>query len=136
MPGQMYASCRAVLRYEPDVRAAIFKQPPETPYYLAVIEEVLCLESALGAYLFDQIKEAEDDAPRPRERNPAMEALLELAQTEGLSAYAMFEILGQHRPERARTAPPALHEAMVRYVGQHVLGTAEDAPPGSYTAEL
>ena len=58
-PGQMYASCRAVMRWEPEVRSAIFEQPPETPYYLSVIEEVVCLESAIGAYIFDSGRAAQ-----------------------------------------------------------------------------
>lgn len=130
-PSQMYAGCRAVMRWEPGVRSAIFKQPAYTPYYLSVTEEVVCLESAIGAYLF-RIAAQQDQENAPGD--PVMDELLDLAQTEGLSGYAMFEILGQHRPERARAAPPAVHQSMVRYVGKHVLGTQDDAPAGSYTA--
>lgn len=130
-PSQMYAGCRAVMRWEPGVRAALLKQPPETPYYLSVTEEVVCLESAIGAYLFRRATEQDqENAPG----DAAMDELLDLAQTEGLSGYAMFEILGQHRPERARAAPPDVHQAMVQYIAKHVLGSNEDAPGGTYTA--
>ena len=132
-PAQMYASCRAVMRYEPDVRAALFKQPAETPYFLSVAEEVICVESAIGAYLFERSSEdsVDDDA------DPAMETLLKMAQKDGLSGYAMFEILGQHRPERARMAPPEVHRAMVEYVQEYVLGNgAGSLPAGTYTAAL
>jgi tetratricopeptide (TPR) repeat protein len=128
MPAQMYASCRAVMRYEPEVRSVIFEEPEETPYYLSVVEEVVCLEAAIGAYLFEQ--------QRSRDAKPerSIEALLEIAHGEGLLGYAMFEILGQHRPERARTAPPDVHRAVVQYVEKHVLGEGEPLPDGVYTA--
>lgn len=128
MPAQMYASCRAVMRYEPEVRAFIFEQPEGTPYYLSVVEEVVCLEAAIGAYLFEQHRddEATDD--------PTIEALLELAHEEGLVGYAMFEILGRHRPERARAAPPDVHSAVIKYVERYVLGEGEPLPEGVYTA--
>src|SRR6202040_3776003 len=113
----LYASCRAVMRYEPDIRSSIFKQSPDTPYYLSMVEEVICLESAIGAYVADHL----DDQGGPKADDPGMEALLEIAKSEGLSGYAMYEILGQHRPERARTAPPDVHRAMVEYVERHVL---------------
>lgn len=130
-PGQMYGSCRAVMRYEPDVRAAIFEQPEATPYYLSVIEEIVCLEAAIGAYLFERHSPKEGEGAPP---DAAVEDLLELAQTEGLLGYAMFEILGQHRPERARTAPPEVHRAVVNYVSKHVIGEKEELPDGIYNA--
>lgn len=126
-PAQMYAGCRAVMRYEPDVRAKIFDQPAETPYYLSVVEEVICIEAALGAYLVER-SEDEEGAP-----DPTLDDLLELAQQEGLSGYVMFEILGKHRPERARVAPPEVHRAVVRYIEKHVLGQT-DLPDGVYNA--
>ena len=130
-PAQMYASCRAVMRYEPEVRSAIFKQPPDTPYYLSVVEEVVCLESAIGAYLFEQAEREEVDGPGPS----SVEALFRMAQKDGLSGYAMFEVLGQHRPERARTAPPEVHSAILEYVEQYVLGGGSPTlPTGTYTA--
>jgi tetratricopeptide (TPR) repeat protein len=129
---QLYAGCRAVMRYEPEVRSAIFEEPPETPYYLSVVEEVICLESGIGAYLFDVGKAAEDNQPLPTD--PHVEALLAIAQADGLSGYAMFEILGRYRPERARTAPPDVHREVVAYVLDYVLGSPPDLPPGHYTA--
>lgn len=124
-PAQMYGGCRAVMRYEPDVRAQIFEQPSETPYYLSVVEEVICLEAALGAYMID--RKDDDDAA-----DESMEELLSLAHEEGLSGYVMFEVLGQHRPERARVAPPDVHRAMVRYVERDLFGQ-KPAPAGVYT---
>jgi Flp pilus assembly protein TadD len=126
---QMYGGCRAVMRYEPEVRSALSEQPPETPYHLSVMEEVLCLEAALGAYLFDRSKDPS------LEVDPALEALLELAHDEGLLGYVMFEILGQHRPERARLAPLGVHQAMVGYISKHVLGEGVE-PEGLYIAWL
>lgn len=121
---QMYGGCRAVMRYEPEVRAQIFEQPAETPYYLSVVEEVICLEAALGAYMVDR-----KDDERP---DPGLDELVSLAHEEGLSGYVMFEILGQHRPERARIAPPDVHRAMVRYVERDLFGQ-KPAPVGVYT---
>jgi tetratricopeptide (TPR) repeat protein len=132
-PGQMYASCRAVMRYEPEVRATIFKQAIETPYYLSVVEEVICLESAIGAYIFEQAEREDVDSPG----ESSVESLFRMAQKDGLSGYAMFEILGQHRPERARTAPPEMHRAILEYVEQYVLGGGSPSlPAGTYNARL
>jgi tetratricopeptide (TPR) repeat protein len=127
-PAQMYGGCRAVMRYEPEVRAQIFEEPRETPYYLSVVEEVICLEAALGAYMVD--RRNDDDEP-----DANLEELLALAHEEGLAGYVMFEILGQHRPERARVAPPDVHRAMVRYVERDLFGQ-KPAPTGVYTAHL
>jgi hypothetical protein len=113
------------MRYEPDIRAQIFDQPVETPYYLSVVEEVICIEAALGAYLVEQ---HENEAP-----DPQLDDLLALARQEGLSGYVMFEILGMHRPERARVAPPEMHRAVVHYIHQRVLGQ-KDTPDGLYNA--
>ncbi|HSN98653.1 MAG TPA: tetratricopeptide repeat protein [Candidatus Nanopelagicales bacterium] len=142
-PAQVYAGCRAVLRYEPEVRAAIFKQPAGTPYYLSVVEEVVCFEAAIGAYLVEQAdaaKQADPTTPREPERraesDPRIEALARLAHQEGLNGYVMFEILGMHRPERARGAPPDLHAALVRYIEQHVFGQGAALPEGVYMARL
>jgi tetratricopeptide (TPR) repeat protein len=166
-PGQMYASCRAVMRWEPEVRSAIFEQPPETPYYLSVIEEVVCLESAIGAYLFDQAEQRGTNemhgalplSPRPGRgssaeapalpegwwsraqgrdaaNDAAMEALFRMAQKDGLSGYALFEILGQHRPERVRMAPEEVHRAVLDYVEQYVIGGASSLPTGTFTAQV
>jgi tetratricopeptide (TPR) repeat protein len=124
---QIYGGCRAIMRYEPDVREQFFKQPKETPYYLSVVEEVVCLEAALGAYI----------AGRGNEKSAAdadLDQLLRVAIDDGLSGYAMFEILGQHRPERARAAPLEVHRAVASYVEHYVLGRREAAPEGIYTA--
>jgi tetratricopeptide (TPR) repeat protein len=126
---QIYGGCRAIMRYEPDVRAALWRQPRETPYYLSMGEEVICLEAAIGAYL------AARSTGQPASQE--MEALAELARDEGLSGYVMFEILGQQRPERARAAPPEIHRDVVRYVERHVLSAAPRRPAQDlpYTAE-
>jgi hypothetical protein len=63
-----------------------------------------------------------------------METLGALAQEEGLVGYAMFEILGRHRPERARTAPPEIHRAMVSYIERHVLAADGGPPEGTFVA--
>jgi hypothetical protein len=85
-------------------------------------EEVLCLEAALGAYAADHLKNpnAPDDA--------GLESLLAIARDEGVAGYAMIEILGAHRPERARTAPAEVHRAMVGYVEHHLLPAAPKGP--------
>src|SRR6185436_10178317 len=131
-PAQLYASCRAVMRYEPEVRSAIFGQPLETPYHLTAVEEIVCLEAAMGAYVV-QMSDRETPGAQP---DPALDGLMRLAGEEGLSGYVMFEILGRHRPERARMAPPDVHKAMVEYVQRHVLGSSAEAPAGVYTARL
>ncbi|AKT43997.1 tetratricopeptide repeat protein [Chondromyces crocatus] len=138
-PAQIYAGCRAVLRYEPDVRAEIFKQPASTPYYLSVVEEVVCLEAAIGAYFVEQAEaDKANDPTTPRspdplpEPDPRIETLARMAHQEGLAGYAMFEILGSHRPERARGAPQDLHEAVVRYIERHILSQDQPLPDGLY----
>ncbi len=50
----------------------------------------------------------------------------------------MFEILGQHRPERARAAPADVHRDTVSYLERWVLGRHQPAPPrgeGVFTAK-
>ncbi len=120
-----YGMCRAALRYEPDMRAATLGVPRDAPYHLSVAEEVLCHEAAIGAYLAAR----EDDRELPVD--PRAEALLDLAARRGLSGFVMYEVLGAERPERARLAPPAVHEAMLRYVEDYILGpeTISSAPP-------
>jgi tetratricopeptide (TPR) repeat protein len=124
-PAQIYGGCRAVMRFEPALRSQIFQQPRETPYYLSVAEEVVCLEAALGAYL----------STKGERSDPTLERLLQIAQEDGLSGYVMFEILGQHRPERARTAPADVHRDVVGYLERWVLTRHEPVPEGVYTAE-
>ena len=124
---QIYGGCRAVMRYEPELRAQLFHEPREAPYYLTVREEVVCLEAALGAYVAGR---ADGGTPA----DPALDDLLRTAKEEGLSAYAMFEILGQRRPERARAAPADVHRELVSYVERHLLGRKQAIPDGNYTA--
>jgi tetratricopeptide (TPR) repeat protein len=128
IPAQIYGGCRAVMRFEPEVRSAMYEQPLDTPYYLSVVEEVVCLEASIGAYLFDRTKNPSAVA------DPEIDRLIDVAGEDGLAGYAMFEILGQRRPERARLAPDATHKAVVAYVLKHVLGDAEPPPTGVYTA--
>jgi hypothetical protein len=119
----------------------LFRQPVETPYYLSVVEEVMCLEAAIGAYIVEQAEAqgltdpTTPREPRPAESDPRLEGLARLAREDGLSGYAMFEILGMHRPERARGAPPVLHRAVVRYIERYVLGQGADSSvDGVYVA--
>lgn len=126
-PAQIYGGCRAIMRFEPELRAKIFEERLGTPYYLHVVEEVVCLEAALGAYMAERIQD-EGTA------DPAIERLLRIARDEGLAGYAMFEILGQHRPERARVAPPEVHRAVAAYVERHVFGAAEGMMNSPFTA--
>jgi tetratricopeptide (TPR) repeat protein len=122
---QIYGGCRAVMRYEPALRAQIFQQPRETPYYLSVAEEVVCLEAALGAYL----------ASKGEKNNPDLDQLFRIAREDGLSGYVMFEIIGQHRPERARAAPADVHRDTVAYLERWVLTRREPIPEGIYSAK-
>ncbi|MRG96810.1 tetratricopeptide repeat protein [Polyangium spumosum] len=128
-PARIYAGCRAVMRYEPKVRARIFEQPEDVPYHLTMMEELICMESAIGVYVAARMsgKGAAD---------PTMDALVDIARDEGLGGYVMTEILGRHRPERARVAPREVHRAMVRYVERTMLGAPLVADPdqGVYTA--
>ncbi len=125
---QIYGGCRAVMRYEPDLRAQVFQQPRETPYYLSVAEEVVCLEAGIGAYL----------STKGAKADPELEQLLRIAREDGLSGYVMFEILGQHRPERARGAPADVHRDTVAYLERWVLSPRAPNPEGPervFTAE-
>lgn len=118
--GRMYAGCRAILRYEPELRGALFDSAPDEPYFLSVPEEMFCLESALGAYLAERSVARDEGRRGPDDEQTGH--ILALAHTEGLLGFIMFEILGKHRPERARTAPSFVHAAAMRYVQRHVLG--------------
>jgi tetratricopeptide (TPR) repeat protein len=124
---QIYGGCRAVMRFEPALRAQIFQQPRETAYYLSVAEEVVCLEAALGAYVAGKGEKTDGD----------LDELLQIARADGLSGYVMFEILGQHRPERARVAPPDVHRDIVAYLERWVLVRHPQTPAqeGVYTAK-
>ena len=118
------------MRYEPEVRARIFEQPEDVPYHLTMMEELICMESAMGAYVAARM------ADKGAAADPAMDALLDLAHEEGLGGYVMTEILGRYRPERARAAPREVHRAMARYVERTMLGAPLVADPaqGVYTA--
>lgn len=118
--GRMYAGCRAILRYEPELRGALFDSPPDEPYFLSVPEEMFCIESALGAYLAERSVARDEGLRGPDDEQTGR--ILALAHTEGLLGFIMFEILGKHRPERARTAPSFVHAATMRYVQRHLLG--------------
>jgi tetratricopeptide (TPR) repeat protein len=130
-PARFYAGCRAILRYEPEIRETLLDEPPGTPYYLSMAEEMVCIEAAIGAYVAERMT----DKAAPFD--PGMETLVRLAHEDGLAGYAMIEILGRFRPERARVAPGNVHRAMVHYVERVVLGEPleDDAPSGVFTAE-
>lgn len=130
---RMYAGCRAVMRYEPELRGVIFDALPSEPYFLSAAEEMLCIESAIGAHLAARIVAREEGRSPPND--PQAHGLMSLAHTEGLLGYVMFEILGQHRPEHARTAPLLVHRATVAYVKRHVLGISVDPEGGAFLAD-
>jgi tetratricopeptide (TPR) repeat protein len=132
-PGaRMYAGCRAVMRYERELRSTLFEQPESAPYVLSAAEEMLCIEAAIGAYIAERVGARQRGEPSPPDEQTR--AMLELAHTEGLLGYVMFEILGRHRPEHARTAPMAVHLATVAYVLEYVLGAELDRDRDRYTA--
>lgn len=117
---RMYAGCRALMRYELELRAALFDEPEGAPYFLSAAEELFCIESAIGAYLADRAMAAESRSEPPEDDQTA--GLTSLAHTEGLLGFIMFEIFGKHRPDIARTAPSYAHRAMVHYAKRHILG--------------
>lgn len=132
-PGaRMYAGCRAIFRYEPELRASLFEMPQDEPYFLTAVEEMLCTESAIGALLIERGNASEEGRkPTP---DPQTEALLRLAHTDGLLGYVMFEVLGKRRPERARTAPSSVHQAMVGYVEKYLLDYDASGEDGRFVA--
>jgi tetratricopeptide (TPR) repeat protein len=117
---RMYAGCRALMRYELELRAALFDEPEGAPYFLSAAEEMFCTESAIGAYVAEQAVAREHGTTPPEDEQT--EALMGHAHTEGLLGFIMFEVLGRHRPDVARTAPRFVHRAMVAYAKRHVLG--------------
>lgn len=117
---RMYAGCRAVMRYELELRAHLFELPEDEPYFLSATEEMLCVESAIGAMMIDRKTAVDQGEPPPSD--PQAESLMMIAHMDGLLGYVMFEILGQWRPERARMAPASVHHATFLYVAKHVLG--------------
>jgi tetratricopeptide (TPR) repeat protein len=122
---RMYAGCRAVMRYEPELRGLIFDVPASEPYFLSATEEILCIESGIGAYVAERAT-AYEQGRSPTEDAQAR-GLLEIAHRQGLLGYVMFEVLGKHRPEHARTAPPTVFRATVAYVERYVLGVADES---------
>jgi tetratricopeptide (TPR) repeat protein len=130
---RMYAGCRAVMRYEPELRGMLFDQPEDAPYFLSAAEEMLCLESAIGAFVADRVA-AREEGRAPPEDAQAM-GLLGIAHTEGLLGYVMFEIIGQHRPEHARTAPLPVHRATVAYIRKYVLGDDPEKSDALFVAD-
>ena len=129
-PGpRMYGGCRALLRYEPDMRAELFGVPRDEPYFLSAEEEMICVEAGIGAMIVDRDTPAvagDHAVPfaAPTTLDPS-DALLRMAHTEGLLGYVMFEIIGQARPDIARMAPASTHRAMVTYIEHHVLAFDE-----------
>ncbi len=117
---RMYAGCRALMRYELELRAALFDEPEGAPYFLSAAEELFCVESAIGAYLADRAMAAEARTQPPEDDQTA--TITAIAHTEGLLGFIMFEIFGRHRPDIARTAPGFVHRAMVHYAKRHILG--------------
>ena len=116
---RMYAGCRAVMRYEPEVRVALFEVSPDAPYFLSAAEEMFCIESAIGAFVAERA--VARDEGRPPASDVQTGALMALAHSEGLLGFVMYETLGKYRPEHARTAPSSVHRAMMEYVQRHVL---------------
>ncbi len=134
-PGaRMYAGCRAVFRYEPELRASLFEMPRDEPYYLTAVEEILCIESAIGAFLIER-GSASEEGRKPQE-DPQTQALLKLAHTDGLLGYVMFEVLGKRRPERARTAPSSVHQAMVGYIEKYILDYDSSGEDSRFVASI
>lgn len=129
---RMYAGCRAVMRYEPELRSALFNVGPEAPYFLSAAEEMFCIESAIGAFIAERAVAREEGLPAPQDTQTA--ALTGLAHTEGLLGFVMYEVLGRYRPEHARTAPSFVHRAMVVYVARHVLGYDPGPNVSNYVA--
>ncbi len=129
---RMYAGCRAVMRFEPELRGMLFDQPEDAPYFLSAAEEMLCLESAIGAFVADRVAAREEGRAPPED--PQAMGLLGIAHTEGLLGYVMYEILGRHRPEHARTAPLPVHRATVAYIRKYVLGDDPEKSNGNFVA--
>ena len=198
--GRAYGACRAVARYEPELRMKMLGFAKDAPYHLSLGEELFCMEAALGTRLAPAAPPPDptppaaappaptptpppstadggaappappsggpaagqpsmlfqaDTAPQgggspttsapptapptapppaaappltpppappapPAARDP-IDELLQIANAGLLAEYAMFEVIGQHRPEWLRVAPDDLHESIVRYVEDRVL---------------
>jgi tetratricopeptide (TPR) repeat protein len=123
---ERYAECKAAFRYEPGLRAAVLHEAPSVGYHLSATEEVACLEAGLGAHL-----EPSMSPGQPPDLDPVAELLVRLARDQGLTGYALFEIIGRYRPEWLRVAPAAVHEAVTAYVLKQVLGKPSEQTPVS-----
>ena len=134
---EAYGACKAAFRYEPHFRGTILQEPTSEPYHLSATEEVVCIEAGLGAHLA-----AQESKDKPSMPDPVAEMLVRLAAEKGLSSFAMFEVVGKHRPEWLRVAPQPVHDGVVDYIMNFVLGQglppADGAPPSGepVTAEL
>ncbi len=115
-----------------ELRGMLFDQPEDAPYFLSAAEEMLCLESAIGAFVADRVAAREEGRAPPED--PQAMGLLGIAHTEGLLGYVMYEILGRHRPEHARTAPLPVHRATVAYIRKYVLGDDPEKSEGNIVA--
>jgi len=132
---RMYGGCRALLRFEPEMRAELFSTPRDMPYFLSAEEEMICVEAGIGATLVD--RERAIDAGGKGTLDEQSEQLLRMAHTEGLLGYVMFEIIGQARPDLARMAPAAVHRAIDQYVQRYVLDwDAGEEPKGFVASNL
>jgi tetratricopeptide (TPR) repeat protein len=129
---RMYAGCRAIMRYEPELRELLFDAAPSDPYFLSAAEEILCIESAIGAYVAERVASKDEGKTPPEDEQT--QGMLGIARNDGLLGYVMFEILGKHRPEHARTAPAPVHRATFEYVSKHVLGDEPDPERELYFA--
>jgi len=125
---EAYGACKAAFRYEPYFRATILQEPATEPYHLSATEEVVCIEAGLGAHIAAQ-EPAPGKTPVP---DPAAEMLIKLAETKGLSSFAMFEVVGKVRPEWLRVAPQPVQDGVVDYVLTFVLG--QGPPPTAPTS--
>jgi tetratricopeptide (TPR) repeat protein len=123
---ERYAGCKAAFRYESPLREAVLGEQSSVAYHLSVTEEVACIEAGLGAHL-----QAKGQVGKPPEPDPTAELLIRLAQSKGLTSYAMFEILGKYRPEWLRVAPQPVHDAVVAYVATRVFGAATEGNPSA-----
>ena len=111
-----YAACKAAFRFEPVFRASVLQEPDSQPYHLSATEEAVCLQAGLGTHI-----EARQRDPGAVS-DPTAELLIQLASETGLTAYALFEVLGTYRPEWLRVAPRPVHEAIVEHIQLRVLG--------------
>lgn len=129
-----YAMCRAAVRYEHDLRARVLGLPVSRGYHLSMGEELFCTEAMLGRYLY---RDALPPPPRASRLSaggapegaavaagapdPQLDQLHSIAERGHLAAYVLFDVIGKHRPEWLRVAPPELYESVVRYVSAVVL---------------